>query len=195
LKIEEGNILYKIEISNYMKYVQLSKQRRAKFFKKGQKIPKKYLHNEDFFNFNSKGILVNVTDDSKVIANPRVAGTPRMKKIRGNDIWSGMDPFLRAKIAKDVKNYFKDIYKKNNLKMLKSTDYPIGVYLEFHDIINEDTQDIDNLSLVYRKCSLDALKSVVIEDDMPNYVQEIPCSFIPIDNENNNKLIITIYKI
>jgi len=194
LKIEEGNILYKVEIPNYIKYVQLSKQRRAKFFKKGQKIPKKYLHNEEFFNFNSKGILVNVQDDSKIIANPRVAGTPRFKKIRGNDIWSGMDHFLRAKIARDLKNYFKDIYKENNLKPLKRDDYPIGVLLEFYDIINEETQDIDNLSLIYRKCSLDALKGI-IEDDKPIYLQEIPCSFIPIDDTRNNKLVITIYKI
>lgn len=194
MKIEEGNILYKVEIPNYIKYVQLSKQRRAKFFKKGQKIPKKYLHNEEFFNFNSKGILVNVQDDSKIIANPRVAGTPRFKKIRGNDIWSGMDHFLRAKIARDLKNYFKDIYKENNLKPLKRDDYPIGVLLEFYDIINEETQDIDNLSLIYRKCSLDALKGI-IEDDKPIYLQEIPCSFIPIDDTRNNKLVITIYKI
>lgn len=194
MKIEEGNILYTVEIPNYIKYVQLSKQRRAKYFSKGSKIPKKYLNNPELFSFNTKGVLVNVEDDSKIIANPKAFGTPRMKKIRGNDIWSGMDPFLRAKIARDLKHYFKKVYAEHNLQPLRERDYPIGVALMFHDIINEDSQDLDNLSLVYRKCSLDALKGI-IEDDKLQYIREIPCSFIPIESEKDNKLVIIIYKI
>ncbi len=98
MELREETIICRVEIPDYIERIQLSKSRRPKFFQKGDNIPKRY-RDERFFNFNGRGVLVNVDTEERVIANPRAAGTPREKRINGQDIWSGMDHFLRSKKA------------------------------------------------------------------------------------------------
>ncbi len=184
-------ILHQVEIDDYIEYVTLSKKRRPKYHRKGSNIPKKYLDTTKY-NFDTKGTLVDVKTGEKVIANPKVANKPRLKKISGQDIWVGIDHHLRSKIAKEVKSYFKIAFK--NIKPLQAKDYPIGVSIDFYKPIGEGDYDLDNLVLIYRKCCHDALKGI-IEDDTVAYLRSMPTNFIPISNNQKRRMIITIFKI
>lgn len=184
-------ILHQIEIDDYIEYVTLSKKRKIKYYKKGNQIPKKYLDTRKY-NFDTKGILVDVKTGEKIISNPKTANKPRIKKISGQDIWVGINYHLRSKIAKEVKNYFKVAFK--NIKPLENKDYPIGVCIDFYKPIGDGDYDLDNLALIYRKCCHDALKGI-IENDTVTYLRSMPTNFIPISNNQKRRMIITIFKI
>jgi len=193
MELNEEAIICRVEIPDYIQRIQLSKSRRPKYYQRGVNIPKRY-KDERLFNFNNKGVLVNVQTEERILANPRAAGTPREKRINGQDVWSGMDHHLRSKIARELKAYFKDKYKKARIAPLRRNMYPIGVCMDFYKPLGEADWDLDNHALIYRKCSLDALKGL-IEDDSVLYVREIPTRYYPIDQEESTKLVITIYKV
>ncbi len=193
MEIIKDYLISRIEIPNYLEHIQLSKSRRPIYYKKGDKIPKKYL-DKTKYNFNSKNILTNVIDDEKILKNSRSVGKPRLKKISGQDIWSGINHNLRSKIAKELKYYLRKQFKDLNLKGVKKNDYPIGIGLEFHKPIGEANWDIDNHSLIFRKCILDALKGDYIEDDSVFYVRSIPCEYYDC-LEKDKKLVITLFRL
>lgn len=193
MELNEEAIICRVEIPDYIEKIQLSKSRRPKYYQRGNNIPKKY-RDERFFNFNGKGVLVNVQTEERIIANPIAAGTPKVKRINGQDIWSGMDHHLRSKIARELKAYFKDKYKKLKVPYLRRNMYPIGVCMDFYKPLGQADWDIDNHALIYRKCSLDALKGY-IEDDSVLYLREIPTRYYPIDVGETTKLVLTIYKV
>lgn len=179
-------IIYVIEIENFINKIELSKKRRAKY------------------QINKKG--------EKVISNPRTANKPVYYKINGQDLWSGIPFHKRSKIAKELKSYFYEYFKK--LKPLEIENYPIGVTLDFYMDVNGF--DLDNFVIWYRKCIHDALcgkveyikitdeknkvkyvpnfekyKPIII-DDTVDYINSMPTNYIK--SLENNKLIITIYK-
>jgi hypothetical protein len=187
----KNNIIAKVEIPNYKEYITLANSRRAKYYKRKDNIPKKYL-DKSKYDFDNKGILFNLENKQKVISNPRSAGTPRLKKISGQDLWSGnINPHLRSKIAKELKDYFRSYFKV--IKPLKSDDYPIGVKIDFYKSIGEGNWDIDNHAIFYRKTIMDSLKGV-IEDDSVKYVRSIPCNYYDC-LDKDKKIIVTIFKL
>lgn len=190
---EENSILGVIEIPNYPEYVQLSKSRRATYYKKGDKIPKKYM-DKTKFNFNTKGTLVSVIDDSKVIKNSKSVHTPKNRKINGQDIWVGMHYALRNKIAGFLKGFFKRKFREAEFPPIKKSDYPISIRMDFYKPIEKANWDIDNHALVYRKCLLDGIKGTIIEDDSVLYVRGIPSFYHPCEKKDQ-RLVITIYKL
>lgn len=122
--MREKDIIAKFNIADYMDEVVLAKARRT-------------LYKED-------------KDGNKKIANPRTAGKPRTKKINGQSLWVGMNHHLRAKIGKELKKYFYEIFR--GTKYIKK--YPIGIELVFYGPLGE--YDLDNLSILYRKTIQDA---------------------------------------
>lgn len=173
-----------IEVDDYIKEVTISKAVRPKY-----KVNK---------------------DGEKVISNPRSANKPRMRKINGQDLWSGIDHHLRSKIAKEIKVYFYEIFKKKKLKFINKKHYPLSIGLTFYGPLGD--YDLDNHVSWYRKCIQDALCGNVefikvtkgkrnsyipdrenypalMEDDNVKCIQSIPCDFVESDS---SKLIITI---
>jgi hypothetical protein len=171
-----NNVLGHISIPNYIEHVELSKSRRAIFYKKGDNIPKKY--SKENFIFNDKGVLINLSSNEKVLKNTKSAGKPRYRKISGQDIWSGINHNLRSKIAKELKNYFKEFIIKSGITTIDESKYPLGVAIFFHKPIGQGNWDIDNHSLIYRKCILDSLvEKQIIRDDSVTYVRQVPCNY------------------
>lgn len=131
-------ILHKIEIPNFITEVELTKTRRAKK--------------------NSEGKITNKAWINK----------PRTKKINGQDIWVGINPHLRSKIARELKIYMYD-----NIKHIgKIEEFPIGIDMIFYMPISDNNSilpDIDNISVWYRKCLHDALAGSV--DYIPYFIQ------------------------
>ena len=182
------NVLLRvITIPEYIKHVTLSNKRRAKYYTKKSKIPKKYAK----LGYNKKGQLIDGLGNP-VIANPRVVGTPRLKKINGQDFYKGTDSHhIRSKVVSELKGFFK--------KFLKDIDpvtvFPVQIKLELHDVIGVGNWDLDNL-WIYNKCMQDALVDVgIIPEDNVMYITGAAApEFYPVDTPEERKLIFKIYK-
>ena len=163
----------------------ISKARRIKYYKKGGKIPKKYLK----YGFDSKGRLIDDNGEC-IAANPRTIGKPKYITINGQALYNArMSPHIRSKVVNSVKDsfipYMKDVKKIENL--------PVRISLKMYDTIRQANWDLDNQWL-YNKCFQDLLvKLEIIPDDDIRYVTKSAApEFVPVDNESQRKLVFTI---
>jgi hypothetical protein len=182
-----SNLINSITVPKYIKHVVLSKNRRAKYYTKKSKIPKKY----QGLPFNNKGILVDKLGNP-VIANPRVVGTPRLKKVNGQDFYKGTDsPHIRSKVVNEIKSFLKPFV--DGIEPI--TTYPVQIKLEMHDVIGVGNWDLDNL-WIYNKCMQDVLvdTGVLAEDNVMYVTAAAAPEFYPVDNEDDRKLVFKIYK-
>jgi hypothetical protein len=212
----KNNLYATIEIDQFIDHIQLSKARRPVYYKITPRstVPptiNKKIEAGQYVIVNG-GFVVDRSTGLRVVKNAKTAGTPKLMKIAGQDLWVGMDHHLRSKLAKEMKMYFWNYLK--DIKPIKDIkQYPIGIKLEIQDVYNEG--DLDNMEHVYRKTIHDVLCGNVefvkgldgkfkpdrkkyypiIIDDSKEYIQEIISSFIPIADHEKRKLIITIYKL
>lgn len=180
-------LLTSITIPKYIKHVVLSKKRRPKYYTKKSKIPKKY----QGLPFNNKGILVDKLGNP-VIANPRVVGTPRLKKINGQDFYKGADsPHIRSKVVNDIKSFLKPFVK----DIEPVTSYPVQIKMQLHDIVGPGNWDLDNL-WIYNKCMQDVLvdEGILAEDNVMYITAAAAPEFFPVEDEEDRKLVFNIYK-
>ena len=195
----EGLIL-KVEIPKYIRRIQLSKARKKKFYELGKKTPEKFLKNSQYewkttkVGKSNKTYLFDKKKEDFVCANPRSHGTPRYQIISGQALYSGnMSPIIRAKVFKEVKEEFRKHFK--GIKSIK--DYPVYIKLTFYDEFGKGDWDLDNRSYAYKKAIQDTMTSDginILEDDSVRYVTSISSSFIPIENEEDRKLVIEVFK-
>lgn len=182
-----SNLINSITVPKYIKHVVLSKKRRAKYYTKKSKIPKKY----QGLPYNNKGILVDKLGNP-IIANPRVVGTPRLKKVNGQDFYKGTDsPHIRSKVVNEIKSFLKTFVK----GIEPITTYPVQIKLEMHDVIGVGNWDLDNL-WIYNKCMQDVLvdTGVLAEDNVMYVTAAAAPEFYPVDNEDDRKLVFKIYQ-
>jgi len=124
-------LLY-VEIPNYITHVKLSNRRRAKYYTTKSKIPKKYKN----YKFNTENFLIDKLGN-KIISNPKVVGTPNMKKINGQDFYrGGNNPIIRSKIVLKMKSFWTDKLKK--CKKININQYPLKLSLDFYVPENEN---------------------------------------------------------
>jgi len=177
----------KIEISIplFIKKVMISKARRIKYYKQGGKIPKKYSK----YTFDAKGRLVDNQGEC-VVANPRTIGKPKYITINGQALYNArMSPHIRSKIVNAVKDSF--------TPYLSGVDpiiqLPVRISLKLHDTIRQANWDLDNQWL-YNKCFQDLIvKQGIIPDDDIKYITAAGApEFVPVDNEQDRKLVFTI---
>ena len=175
-----------IEIPNYLTHVQLTKGRRPKYYTKGTNIPKKY---QKYKQYDSKGRLL---DDNKkpLIANPASVNKPRIKKINGQELYSGnMPPHMRSKVVACIKESFEPFLK----KVKPILDFPIRIDAELHTIPGTWGWDLDN-QWIYHKCFQDALVAQgIIPDDSIYYITQAPSfSYCPVERLEDRKLVYRI---
>lgn len=183
------NELLKIEIPQYITHVRLSKSRRAKYYTVNmrRKLPKKYKNAN--YGYNSKGVLINLLTKEPVIANPKTVGTPREKKINGQEIYSGnVPPTIRSIIVREMKQFYKQFIPSTHKIREKCK-----IKLEIFNAIGVGNQDLDNMSWIILKVVQDVLveKQVLPEDNIL-VVDNLEIQFHPIDSEENRKLVITV---
>jgi len=184
-----------VKVYNFIDRIKLSEKRRAKYYTKKDKIPKKYQN--DNFEFNKKDRLENVETGEAVIKNPIAAGTPRFRKITGQYFWSGANPFIRRKIKNEMSDFFYEFLK--DFKKAEDEDYPIGVRIDLYD--EEDGQDLDNFIFLYRKVIHDVLTAKnmehdpIIEDDSKEYIVDIPTRYYKTEEGEDRMLNIIVYSI
>lgn len=193
-----------IVIKGFVKNIQISNKRRAHYYVEGEKIPKKYSTNEYIFKRkNNKMILHKVSDGEPVIKNKNVAGTPKVERLSGNDVWnlnriSDKQAIIKARLT----NYFWEVLKEIGMAYTTKIQlFPVDVIFEFN--IYNDNLDSDNLDLWYRKCFLDAIKDNYdkegnlleirwMPDDSKKYVRNLHTIVNDVRYEEEENLKITI---
>lgn len=188
--------LVEIQISNYTEYVKLSNSRRIKPYVQGKcRVPKKYSGAD--YHWIKKGklfVLARVSDGIVLTSNPLAAGTPKMKKVNGQDIYNGnVSRQARASLVKALHNFF--IPYISQLEPIKDIEqFPLTLELLFY-IYDKGKNNIDNDNKwIYRKCIQDTLVECgVLGDDNPQYISRNEEETILIPDNQEQKLIINIY--
>jgi hypothetical protein len=172
-----------IEIPEYITHVELSKRRKAKYYCKGMKVPKKY---DKFKKFDLKGRLLGA-DGLPIVANPAVANKPRLQKINGQQLYSGnMNPMVRSKVVGIIKEFFHTF----TTGIEPITSLPIRVESDLYAPLAAKNWDLDN-QWIYHKCFLDSLvASGVVPDDNVMFITQAPAfRYFPVDNPEERKII------
>jgi hypothetical protein len=175
-----------IEIPEYITHVELSKSRKAKYYTKGVKVPQKYAK---FKKRDLKGRLIGA-DGHPLIANPAVAGTPRLHKINGQQLYSGnMNPMMRSKVVGIIKEFFKPFT--STLEPI--TQLPVRVESDLYAPLAARNWDLDN-QWIYHKCFLDSLvANNVLPDDNVMFITQAPAfRFFPCEHKEERKIVYRI---
>lgn len=204
-------LLRTIEIPQYIREVEMSKSRSAKYFIKeelGKKIiPLKYQNGnymwlQDKVQRKGKSVLktflVNAETLEKIVANSRTVGKPKMKTINSQDIYSGrIREFAKEKMKKAIKqSYEKHLL---NIPKLDISDFPIRILVKLYDtyeIENKLNWDVGNRFWIYGKCFEDCLTDFgIIPDDHRGLITQPPTPlFTPVEKTTDRKLIFLLYK-
>ncbi len=164
---------------------------------------------------NKREFLYNIQTRLKVVANPLKVGTPRMKVINAQDIFSGkIQSFEKESIMLKIKKTFVPYIQ--NLPAFKPEDYPLRIRLYVYDTVKNEFDrslmedagtrwDMINRSYMYSKAFGDLLveglvdksiktTKVLVDDDRLHVTEDGGGVFCPIDNPNNRKLVFVIGK-
>jgi hypothetical protein len=199
-----------VEIPEYIRQVKLSEARMKKYYEKGKKAPKAQRYNDNTKYAwkrwsNGKTYLIDIADGERVIANPRAAGTPRLVTINGQKIYNGeISKHSRNKILGAIKEEMA-LYI-NKLEPIDIEKFPLKLELELHDIIRENNSiwDLDNRAWPYIKAFQDCLtgnkdkngkkrnKQIIPDDNILWIIQPPVPKFIPVDKEEDRKLVFAI---
>jgi len=200
-----------VEIPKYIRKVKLSQARKRKYYEKGKKAPvaKKYADTSKYGwkKYGSKQFLIDLETNERVVANARTAGTPRYMAVNGQKIYNAeASPHVRSKVMSDIKESFAPFI--DELDPIDLDSFPININLEIHDVITDEMSrqlwDVDNRSMPYIKAFQDCLagnkdkdgknrNKQIIPDDHVLYITQPPVpKFIPVDNEEDRKLVFTI---
>jgi hypothetical protein len=171
-----------IEIPEYLTHVQLSKSRKAKYYNRGQKVPKKY---SKFKTYDLKNRLLGA-DGNPIVANAGVVNTPRELKINGQSLYSGnMNPMVRSKVVSTIKQFFEQF-----TSNIKSVQVPVRIEADLYCPLAAKNWDLDN-QWIYHKCFLDSLvTNGVLPDDNIMFVTQAPgFRYFPVDHKEDRKLV------
>lgn len=187
--------LFKAVIPNFTNSIVVAQKMQVKPYKKTRlaSMPKKIINliGTEYI-WNEKGILV---DKKGVVvpSNPKNAGQPRIWQVNFQDLYNGkLNSFaVNARLQK-MKEYILPYVEEN--EFIEET----GLGLELKFFIEKKGQgkfnaDIDNLSALWFKAVLDALKGVIIRDDDTSVVTGLKSSISFVDYADT-KLEILIWK-
>jgi len=201
-----------IEIPKYIRQVRLSEKRITKYYEQGKKAPKSQKYYDktkyDWKSFAGRLFLVDLKSGERVIANPRAQGTPRDITINGQKIYNGeVNKNVRNKILSEIKSSFAPYVDK--LEPVPK-GCPIRIEMEIHDVIKSPGSgafwDLDNRSYPYIKAFQDCLtgnrikggkatNKVIVPEDHVMYITQPPVPlFIPVENEEDRKLVFRLIK-
>lgn len=167
---------------------------RPKYYKKTDKrIPIKYQN--DFYDFDNKGILVDCNTLKPVLKNPKEAGTRRMLKVSGQSVHniSGNSNIDIANYI-TIKKHLKEFFEANTDPLEVNQKITTPVTIEFIFITTPDDvlvpnyiNDLDNYKQFYEKVYLDTIQEYRYENiDKHKRAKLVknPKGFIPNDNMN-----------
>lgn len=186
-----GKLLGEIIIPKFITKVLISKKRQPKYYTKEDILPKKYKNN----NFRGK-YLVDAYG-KRIVKNIRSVGTPRYEKLSGNNLLSGYGSHhIRAKIAKELKEFYKPFVKEFVKKNGKFTTFPLRVEWDVYTELEAENWDASNLFFYYKyfEDTLFLPDIQLIPDDCVKYITFSPgIKIIPVDDWEQRKFIFRFY--
>lgn len=208
--MENKELLVELTIPLYIRQYVKSKNIRAKYYQRGDKIPIKftketYLYAWKHFNVIEKGkkasreFLVNKKTQEKIIANPHLVGTEKKVNINGQGIYNGN---IQQHDRNNMIGQIKDSFRKEIQSLSSITRFPIRIDVYLFDTIIDDhfsngqDWDLDNRFFPYGKAFADELKRQgKIPEDNRYYITEPPhVIFVPVPDIEDRKFIIRIFK-
>ena len=193
---KEREKLLEITIDNFTEYVQLSKRRRAKPYIQGKcRVPKKYSTEE--YHWVKKGrytVLARIEDGLILTANSKAAGTPKLKKGNGQDIYNGnISRAARATLVRAIHEYFEPYI--NQVDPITDIEaFPLTLEILYY-VYDKGKNNIDNDNKwIWRKCIQDTFVQLgKLVDDNPHIISRNEEETILIPDDQEQKLIINIY--
>ena len=195
-------------IPDYPTEVKVSEKRRAVYWTQQDridlKVPKKYRNLHDFIP-DKDGILIDRATKEKLVANPLIAGTPRMLPINAQKIYVGIHHSVRSIIVNNLHTLFHDAFKTQFPAKIVLGPHKILIGLHFHDVYTTKLPDLDNLASLFVKCGIDCLtdetntkqvhphKLGILPDDKLIFIPHIFFEYTPVDDKAKRKLDFNIY--
>lgn len=187
----------KVTINSYPTRVLISKSRRTKYFKEGdKKIPEKYKNRRYEFIPQKQGsklvkLLTDMVSLEPIVKNPKAAGTERYQVINGNEMFARSHEQIRNKVV----NHLKDVFAANIAAAGEVTfEKPVKISMIMRTQFGQATWDVDNM-WIYHKCFMDALTDAgVIKNDNVIHVRRAGgTEFIPIREEETPSMEFNIF--
>jgi hypothetical protein len=183
--------LAEIVIPQFITKILISKRRKPTYYKKDDKIPKKYQKNTFVGNY--------LVDDhgKRIVKNTRSVGTEKYQQLSGNNLLSGYGSHhMRAKIAKKLKEFYQPFVQSYVKKHGPITKFPIRVEWDVYTDISATNWDASNLFFYYKYFEdtlfMDGVK--LIPDDNIKYITWSPGpKIIPINDWNKRKFVFRFY--
>lgn len=176
-----------ITVPRYITKVQLSRKRRPKYYKSGEKIPKKYSD----YQFDTKGFLID-PEGNKLIKNKAFVDKPRFQILSGNNLISGYgSPHIRAKLARELKNFYRPFLLDYVKEHGPIENFPLKVEWDVYTVnVREGTWDASNLYFYYKYFEDTAVDVGLIPDDCVKYITWSPgAKIIPVENWDDRKFV------
>jgi len=188
--------MIKIEINNYLRRVQISNARRAKYWEPVDDLPDR-LRDTVRYGWKKRSGVINLYDTVEndfVVKNPKSAGTPGFQSIAGNEIYARMHERKRMMIVDALKDHFKE-HISAKVNSIPEDMFPLSIAMEIHSPYGVADWDLDNL-WIYHKCFQDSLKDLgLIPDDNILYITEAgKTSFVAVSEDVTPKMVFLIKK-
>ena len=174
-----------------------------------------------FTKKNKEGIIHHRTfvvykgTNNRVIANYQTVGTPNIRVINGQAIYSGeIQSFEKETVMLTIKKSY--IPYIQNIKPFNKEDYPLRIRLYLYDTVKNSYDnakadveghrwDLINRAYPYMKAFADLLvdglkdksiqiPKVLIDDDRLHLTEDGGCVFCPIENSDNRRLVFILGK-
>lgn len=195
-------LIQEVDIPEFPISVQLSKKRQKRYYRKSHKLPKTYKEKVDEGIWTFKGEYLYNEDDTRVLKNPKAAGTSKYHKLAGNDFTSGMHYAIRKKIVKEMKKFYSPFIEQ--LNPINADSYPLIILWEMHTVFTDYNQwDASNMWFYYKyfedtlftKPNGDRREEPIITDDNYEYVTGV-CGPIlyPVEIMEERKIVVKFYK-
>jgi hypothetical protein len=189
--------LFYTVIPNFTNSIIVANKVRIKPYRKGFKtpaLPLKYSKLIDVLYFwDKKGYLINGLGEL-VASNSKKAGLPRIWIVNFQDLYNGkLNPFSVNSYIQKMKDYLLP-YIEDMAEIHDEDDLKLELRFYIQKKANwTNNIDIDNMSALWFKASLDCLKGTVIKDDHPFIITGTK-ALVYFVEEHETKLEIRLWK-
>lgn len=190
----------------YPERIQLSKKQRAKYYEETSagllpvKLAKRVLLGELSWQLKDrKKCLYDNAAQSFVIKNSKVAGTPKIRSINSQDIWTG-DPWLRKALATELHAYFAPGIIRQLPEEIFTPSPDTFIHLEyifyypFQAREEREYQDYINHAYIRSKIFEDTLVELkIIKNDGPRIVRGGYARYVNVPTEVERRMEVKIH--
>lgn len=154
--------------------VQIAQKRKKIYYREGVREPTAKKYDDDRYQYDKQGYLVDTHTKERVVANSKSAGTPRYAVVNGQLLYnSGMNFHTRNKVVTTLKDTYAALMREQ-LQVVQGDVFPVRLVVDLYDSPRNSNWDVDNRWL-YGKVLQDALvSSGILPNDDIRYISASP---------------------